>query len=299
MIKIFNIERFATHDGSGIRTVVFMQGCPLCCPWCSNPESQSLKPQLFYTKKDCVLCRGCESSCPTKAISFPGGIFRYNKDICNDCRHCEETCPTGAIEFTGEERTAKEILNEVQNDVDYYKNSRGGVTLSGGEPFVQFCGMMELLQLFREHNIHTTVETTGQYPQEQLEAALPMIDAFLFDIKHLDGKRLKETINGDIDQIMLNFRYLAERAPEKLTVRVPVIPEFNHQESILKDIIRLASSYKLKEVDLLPYHTLGKNKYDKMLKPYPMGEIPMMDKRSLEPYCAFGTQCGVNVRIGG
>lgn len=299
MIKVTNIERFATHDGPGIRTTVFLKGCPLFCPWCANPETQSMEPELLYTKTKCVGCRACEKNCPTKAITFDEeGVFHYNKDLCIFCGICERSCLYDAIEFQGNDMELESIMEEVMKDKDYYDNSRGGgITVSGGEPFVQIGGLLAILKASKERGINTAVETTGSYPLKTLQIAEPYIDHFLYDFKHLDDDILKEVTGGNGRLIKENLKYLLEKDPDKVNVRMPVIPGFNYDSELIKETLRYLKDLGVKKINLLPYHTLGKFKYEKMGKNYKVSG-KMLYEEDLEEFHQYALSLGLESRIG-
>lgn len=295
MINVFNIEKFATHDGPGIRTTIFLKGCSLHCPWCANPESWSIQPTFMYDQRKCVGCLKCVQVCTKKALSFHDGVF-YRKEKCMKCRKCEMVCLNDAISFAGREISIEDIIKEVLKDRDYFNNSQGGVTISGGEPFFQYEKLIKLLKKLKEENLHIALETTGNYSLDKLKGALPYIDLFLFDIKHLNKDKLEEVVGGDYFKIINNFEYLAKNYPTKLVMRVPVIPSFN--QDIIFEIIDYALENQVLEVDLLPYHTLGKNKWNQMFKEYQIKE-KMIEKKELYPYVQYGKEKNILVKIGG
>lgn len=294
MINVSNIECFATHDGPGIRTTVFLKGCSLHCPWCANPETWSVQPVLMHDEKKCVQCKSCQHVCPKKAISFP---FHWDAQACAQCGACVNVCLQEALSFAGQTMSIEEVVEEVLKDRAYYQKSNGGVTISGGEPFVQFDGFLSLLKACKEEGLHVAVETTGNYPLERLKKALPYIDLFLMDCKHLNAEKLKEVTGGKKDWIETNFRYLAEHCPKKVIVRMPVIPRFN--DDICQEVIDFASRLHLAEVNLLPFHTLGKNKWHQLQRDFIYEHDKMMKKEDLQNYVAYGEACGVHVKIGG
>ena len=257
MINVFNIEKFATHDGPGIRTAIFLKGCPLHCPWCANPESWSLKPTPMYDKK------------------------------------------TGETKIAGKYMSISEIVSAVLKDKDYFDNSNGGVTISGGEAFVQFEEMFALVKELKKHNLNIAIETTGNFKHDYLLQILPYVDLFLFDIKHLDKEKLFNVTGGNINLIMKNFDFLAQNFPHKIIVRVAVIPGFNDDEKTVKSIIDYVTKYKIKEIDLLPYHSFGANKWEQLNKEYQFKGIKSMEKSFLKKYEEYGKNKNIYVKIGG
>lgn len=294
MIRISNIEKFATHDGPGIRTTVFLKGCPLHCPWCANPETWSMEPVLMHDERKCIACKTCMHVCRQQAISFP---FQWDMTKCMYCKKCEEYCLQDAISFAGKDMEIEDVVYEVLKDKDYYEQSNGGVTISGGEPFMQFDAFLELIKQCKANGLHVAVETTGNYSLDALKETLPYVDLFLMDLKHLDAQKLKEVTGGNLDLILNNFTYLAKNCSEKVIVRMPVIPRFN--DDICEDVIKFCASLKLSEVNLLSFHTMGKNKWNQLNKEFLYDQDKMMNRNDLTPYIDIGKQLGVYVKIGG
>lgn len=298
MINVTNIERFATHDGPGIRTVVFLKGCPLFCPWCANPETQSTKSVLMHDQRKCTSCRMCEQNCPTGAIQFINNTFNYNEAKCIRCFKCVETCLNDAIEFHGKEMELSQIMEIVMKDKDYYDNSNGGITISGGEPFVQFHGLMDLLKDAKSKGLHTAIETTGNYSLDLLKQSIPYVDLFLYDFKHINDSVLKEVAGGNGSLIKNNLMYLLKEHPEKVIVRMPIIPTFNFDKELIMQTLDYLKSLGALEVNLLPYHSLGKVKYEKMGKTYEL-PVKMMDNKELDVYHNYALKIGLKSKIGG
>lgn len=298
-LKILEIERFAIHDGQGIRTTVFLQGCPLFCPWCANPESQKLKRQLRYMEHKCVMCGTCARVCPHGAVTMQEGRPVFDRDRCVVCGTCGRHCPAGAIQYAGEGMDVKDILETVLRDKDYYDATNGGLTVSGGEPFVQFEGFLELLKQAKAAGLNTAVETTGNVSEEKFIEAEPYIDTFLFDIKHCDADKLKNVAGGDLPLILKNLAYAVSKGAERVIARVPVIPGFNFDEKSLRGIFELVKRYGVKTVHLLPYHTLGRRKYEQLGWKYTMDDAKMISKEELTPYQEMGERMGLMVQIGG
>lgn len=294
MIRISNIEKFATHDGPGIRTTVFLKGCFLHCPWCANPETWKSEPVLMHDAKKCVECKTCMHVCERGAISFP---FQWDMDKCIYCKKCENYCLQDAISFAGKDMEINEVIKEVLKDKDYFDQSNGGITISGGEPFMQLDAFLELIKQCKNNGLHVAVETTGNYCLDTLKEALPYIDLFLMDLKHLDAQKLKDITGGNLDLILNNFKYLAQHCPNKVIVRMPVIPRFN--DDICEDVIRFCANLKLSEVNLLPFHTMGKSKWNQLNKEFMYDKDKMMDRNDLTPYIDVGKQLDVYVKIGG
>lgn len=298
-ISIIEIERFAIHDGPGIRTVVFLQGCPLRCTWCANPESQVIKPQLMHMKNKCVGCGACVNACQHGCITMSDRYSEFDRKKCTVCKECAKACPHNAIKFVGNLTTVSEIMKTVLRDRDYYKISGGGITFSGGEAFVQFDGLMELLIISKKENLHTTVETCGQVNPEKIKRAFNLIDLFLFDIKHVNKDLLKKETKGELDLILTNLQYIARQDPNKIILRIPVIPGYNNNKKTIRNVFDLAKEYKIEQIHLLPYHTLGKDKYEQLGVKYSYPYENILSKKELISFKEMGEKDGLKVQIGG
>ena len=252
----------------------------------------------MHDQKKCVGCRVCEKTCPQQAITW-NQEFHWNANKCLACGKCVDACIPEALSISGKNMEIEEIIEEVLKDIRYYQASDGGVTVSGGEPFVQFESFLSLLRELKKNNLHVAVETTGNYDIEKLKEALPYIDLFLFDIKHTDQKILQQITGADLERIFQNLAYITQSAKSNIIIRVPVIPGFNYERKTLCSIFDIAKQYGVLQVNLLPYHSLGMNKWNQLHKPYAYEGLAMMDKKELEEYIMIGKEYGLQVKIGG
>ena len=300
-ITVMNLERFATHDGPGIRTAVFVKGCPLHCPWCANPETQSLGPVHFFDADRCVGCGECALSCPNGAISLvTEGNRRYprvNHARCDGCRLCERACLREAITLQGRVMSVGEVLSVVERDRDYYEASGGGVTLSGGEPLMFADKALAFLRESHVRGLNTAIETTGNVATKTLKMVEPYVDHFLYDVKSLDEDLLRKTVGGSARLNQAGLRWLAGHCPDKINVRVAVIPGFNFDDETLKGIIDWLWEIGVRRVNLLPYHTLGLGKYRKLGREYECPRSPLRDE-DLEDLHRYARSLGMESKIG-
>ena len=266
---VFDIQRFSIHDGPGIRTTVFLKGCPLRCPWCHNPESQLRKPQVLFYENKCIQCGKCFEVCPVEgALSTTNGE-RVNRELCNDCGLCTDTCYAQALEVCGKEMTVEEVITEVEKDRPFYETSKGGMTVSGGEPLAQATFAVEILKAGRAAGLHTVLDTSGQVTRPVMEQAAPFADLVLFDVKVLDPDRHEELIGTRNDQIQGSLRLLTELGVSVI-VRVPVIPGYTDSDENIRGIASLAASCaNVQEVNLMRYHRLGESKWARLGLEYP------------------------------
>ncbi|HBX23740.1 MAG TPA: glycyl-radical enzyme activating protein [Desulfotomaculum sp.] len=271
---IFNIQRFSLHDGPGIRTTVFMKGCPLNCQWCSNPESQYFFPNLMVRDINCQGCGKCLSVCPRGAITFTAVKGRQiDWAACDHCLKCADACAYQSITVSGRYMKLEDVYNEVLKDKIYYKNSAGGITVSGGEPLCQSEFVACLLQQCRQAGLHTALDTTGHAPWERMREVLKYTDLVLFDIKHLDPGQHKSKTGVDSRLIMENL--IKTAGLTRVWLRVPLIPGFNDSEAHIKNIALLGVRIQAVKVSLLPYHEGGKPKCAQMGKEYNLtGTVP-------------------------
>jgi pyruvate formate lyase activating enzyme len=297
--RVFEIERYAINDGPGIRTLIFLKGCGLGCLWCSNPESQNAHPQLVHYAKKCLECKACVSICERDALSLVSGGIVIQRDRCDGCGACISVCNTQALVLLGKSMTPEETVAEVLKDEPFYQRSGGGVTFSGGEPLMQGEFVLRVAELCKEHYISTAVETCGFVSWDTFMRVLPAIDLFLYDLKEMDPERHREYTGVKNDLVLENFIKLAGTGKE-IIVRVPVIPGYNDRDENFKMIIDFIRRYATgSRVDLLPYHRLGKPKYDRLGMTYIPESVDPPPPSRMERLKEEFMQAGFQVSIGG
>lgn len=289
---IFNIQKFSTNDGPGVRTTVFLKGCPLKCKWCANPESQSAAVQILYDRSRCAMCSLCVHACPQKAVSLGRSGISIDRGQCAGCLKCVRGCQTGALSYEGESKTVQEVVDVCLQDKDFYETSGGGVTISGGEGMSQPEFLEELLIALKRHGIHLAIETTGYAEPDIFQGLASMFDLLLFDIKHYDGKRHYEGTGVGNALIIENLKWAISRGMEVLP-RIPVIPGFNASLEDAAGIASLLKDIGAFKVQLLPFHQFGENKYHKLCRDYAYENVKALHEDDLADYQQVFLEYGI------
>lgn len=262
--KVFDIQRFSTHDGPGIRTTVFLKGCPLRCQWCHNPEGLSPEPVLAFTEHQCVHCGACVTACAQGVHTVAANSHGVDRTRCRTCGECVQVCPTRGLEIIGREMTVAEVLGEILRDEPFYKTSGGGMTLSGGEPLAQADFSLELLKAARGRDLHCAVETCGAVSPEVINRVRPWVDLFLFDLKETDPQKHVEFTGVKNDLILANLRALHD-AGAAIILRLPLVPGLNERPDHLRAVEEIVHSLpNLKGTERMAYHPLGESKWARL-----------------------------------
>lgn len=285
-IKIFNIQHFSLHDGPGIRTVVFFKGCPLNCAWCHNPESKSPHTELAYYNKNCQLCGDCLNICPYGAHSITQNVHTIDRTKCTACGICAKACDYAALEIIGKELTADEIINEIKKD-DVFFGDNGGVTISGGEPFMQFDGLFDLVTKCKSENYSVCIETSGFTSKDKLLAIANHIDWFLYDYKLTDANEHLKYVGQNNNLIIENLSVL-DTIGANVVLRCPIIPGVNDHDEHFKSIASIMNNYTcIKHAELMPYHPLGISKSEQLGNAIEFGQKEFLAKDKAKKYAEY------------
>ncbi len=294
---VFNIQRFSINDGPGTRNIVLLKGCSLVCRSCSNPKSENINHEVMFNKNNCTNCRRCKNICAVGAIDFSLPC-RVNKNKCLGCGKCVDTCYSGALVMTGKDMTIEEVMCALKKESVQYRRSGGGITLSGGDALNQPDFSLEILKASKSCGWYTAIETTAYASEDIIEKVMPWVDVVLLDIKTMDENNHIKYTGISNERIIKNIKRIANLDVEVI-VRVPVIPKFNSDEKSIFDIANFTKSLKtVKEIQLLPYHKLGENKYKCLGRKYDVGEeIRTPDEKTMCKLKEVVEQCGLKCTI--
>ncbi len=280
---LFNVQQFSTEDGPGIRTTAFFKGCPLRCAWCHNPEGMDVHPDLVWYETRCIAAQDCLRVCPEQALELTPQGMRIDRQRCTLCAKCGAACPAAALEIIGQEWNAADLLEVLLKDQVFYETSGGGVTLSGGEPLLQYDFLSELLPLCKRHNLHVALDTCGAVGWQVYEHILPWVDLVLYDLKVMDGRAHRRSTGLDNALIIENARRIAQRGVP-MWIRAPIIPGHTDQAQNIAAIGQFIRGELggVQRWDLLAYTNLGKPKYHRLDRAYSLEDIPLLDSSEME-----------------
>ncbi len=297
--RVFNIQRFSVHDGPGIRTTVFLKGCPLSCLWCHNPEGGSFHPEIVVVENRCIECGECVSVCPLGLPSGVGGGWAGDKRRCVMCGSCVDACPTEARQIAGRDVWVDEVMEEILKDRVFYDDSGGGVTFSGGEPLAQPRFLTAMLEACRAEGVHTAVDTSGLVSKDRLLDMAALADLVLFDVKLVDAVRHREYTGVSNETILENLRTLGASGCA-IWLRVPIIPGINDDPENIEATARLAASLpSVQRVSLLPYHRLGSDKLKRLGSKDALAGVDHPSADRMQELAAYLEATGFTTTIGG
>ncbi|MBR2503920.1 MAG: glycyl-radical enzyme activating protein [Oscillospiraceae bacterium] len=300
---VFNVQKYSIHDGDGIRTTIFFKGCPINCAWCHNPESQRFDKELLYFKDRCTGCGKCVQRCPNGANTIVDGKAELDRSKCNACGICADWCITQARDIAGKEYTVKELVKEAEKDRQFYEESGGGITLSGGEVMSQDMDYIEqLCKILHNKGYSVNIDTCGYAPYEDYKRILPYVDTFLYDIKAMDKETHEKFIGVDNTLILENLKKLSADGA-RINIRIPTVVGVNATEEFMNDVVNFlkGNNISVAQVNLLPYHNTGKHKYSKLDREYDTeGLMEKPSAESMELFKNIFVKNGFNnTKIGG
>lgn len=299
---VSDFQRFSIHDGPGIRTIVFLKGCPLHCAWCANPETVSSRPEIMLIPNNCIGCGTCLKECPQNSIrGLSGGEKLVDREICilPECGKCQRICNANAINISGRYLTVLEVMDVLESDREFYERTGGGVTFSGGEPFTQHEFLRELARTAKARNLHTAVETCGFVTWAAIRSVLAFIDLVLYDIKHMDPERHVQGTGVRNDLILKNLMRISSGG-KPVRVRLPLIPGYNDSVENLRATASFISGLSnLEGLDILPYHRMGEPKWGQLNRSYALHGVPPHTKEQLDKLVAIAQEYGIEVTLGG
>ena len=296
--NISNIQHFNVHDGTGLRTTIFFQGCGLRCAWCQNPELLSMEPVMMFSEQLCTHCMACTEACPTGALAWADGVFSYDASLCTHCGRCEEACYFLARSFSSHPMTVVQVFKESTVDELFYRGG-GGVTLSGGEPLLQCSFLLPLLQQLKSRQIDVTVETAGFVPWENFKQVLPLVDTFFYDLKLCSASLRKAYLGTDSTQMLENLERLAATNAH-IVPRIPLIPGVNDTAEEFGKLLAFAGRLPgIREIHILPFHQLGASKYEMTGQPYRMAHVQTENETNIRRCIQAAEAHGYRVSRGG
>lgn len=295
---ITDFQKCAEHDGPGLRTLVFFKGCPLRCKWCQNPETWNPIPELMFCDSLCIGDGACIRACPNDALTFSGGRLCVDRDKCHRCGTCAETCYAKALTLTGNLLSLDEVYDCLVKDEVFYKNTGGGITLSGGECTMQAAFVIKLLHRLKLKNIHTAIETCGMCAEDTFKKILEYVDLVLFDIKVPDSDKSLKYVGCRPDRILSNLA-LASSMGKEVILRNPLIPGVNDDAESVKQIAEIALKCNTPRINILPFHQMGAGKWNQIDRPYELEHLEPPSKDHVNEIAAWYQQYGLDVCIGG
>ncbi len=296
---VFDIKKFSVHDGPGIRTTIFLKGCPLHCAWCHNPEGQSPNKEIHFWSNRCIACHECIDACEYNALSLVENVPTRDQNLCQGCGACAEACPAEATELIGKTMTVSEVMQEIQKDILYYDQSGGGVTFSGGEPLLQVNFLEAILEVCKDRAIHSVVDTSGFVQYETIHRVRSLVDLFLYDIKIIDEFRHIH-FTGVPNRLILDNLIALSNSGSDIIVRIPIIPGIN---DCIEDIDQLGKFLvtleKVHPVNILPYHSIAIDKYARMNSVYSLQDLQPPTSERMVIVAEQLESFGLSVSIGG